>query len=205
MPDTVVLANGSFPTHPIPLSQIQHASQIICCDGAAEALVAFGRTPDWIVGDLDSIPVTLKEKFAPILVHDPDQETNDLTKAVHFCVQRGITAISILGATGKRDDHMIGNLALLPQYTKRLRAHIITDHGTFRIVRDEATLAATPGQQISLFSLTPHVPITTAGLKFPIKNRCLDELWQGTLNEALDSQFSLFCPNGTLLVFQLFP
>ena len=51
----VILANGNFPTHPVPLQTLQGAKTIICCDGAAESLINSGRTPDIIIGDLDSL------------------------------------------------------------------------------------------------------------------------------------------------------
>ncbi|MDP6570470.1 MAG: thiamine diphosphokinase, partial [Candidatus Marinimicrobia bacterium] len=80
----VILANGSFPTHPIPLQSLQEAQTIICCDGAAESLVSFGKTPDYIIGDLDSISENLKEQFREIIISKPDQNENDLRKAITF-------------------------------------------------------------------------------------------------------------------------
>ena len=64
----VILANGSFPTHPIPLQTLQEANTIICCDGAAEPLVSSGNNPDYIIGDLDSISEYLKEQFREIII-----------------------------------------------------------------------------------------------------------------------------------------
>ena len=65
------------------------------CDGAAVKLTEFGREPDYIVGDLDSLPATLKEKYADRLYPSADQETNDQTKAVLFCKEQGATAITM--------------------------------------------------------------------------------------------------------------
>ncbi len=204
MADTVVLANGSFPVHTIPLQRLDHASRVICCDGAAESLLAYGREPDVIVGDLDSLPAALATRFAAKVLHKPDQETNDLTKAVKLCVGEQIEAITILGATGKREDHTVGNLGLLAEYTEWLDAEMVTDYGIFRVMRDTRTFASSRGQQISVVSLTPGVPVTAQGLKYPIEQRCLTALWQGTLNEAVDDVVTLSCHGGRLLVFQCF-
>ena len=38
----VVLANGEFPKHDIPLHELDIAGSIICCDGAVESLIDYG-------------------------------------------------------------------------------------------------------------------------------------------------------------------
>ncbi|MDM8004372.1 MAG: hypothetical protein QUS66_15985, partial [Bacteroidota bacterium] len=53
---TVILANGTFPSHPVPLARLHETDMIICCDGAAGKLVAHGLEPGIIIGDLDSVP-----------------------------------------------------------------------------------------------------------------------------------------------------
>ena len=82
---TVILANGRFPTHPVPLSILKNATRLICCDGAANNMEAMGLTPTAIVGDLDSLSEDLKGKYSDRLFQDTDTETNDLTKAVKWC------------------------------------------------------------------------------------------------------------------------
>ncbi len=54
---TVILANGTYPTHAVPVRYLEEADLIVCCDGAAEKLVAHGMEPGIIIGDLDfSLP-----------------------------------------------------------------------------------------------------------------------------------------------------
>lgn len=90
MNNPVILADGTFPTHPTPLAILHAASPLVCCDGAADALAAAGLTPDVVIGDLDSISQAQRERFQAILVEDRDQETNDLTKAVTWCRQHAL-------------------------------------------------------------------------------------------------------------------
>ncbi|GHT01865.1 thiamine pyrophosphokinase [Bacteroidia bacterium] len=182
---TVVLANGAFPEHPVPLALLHDADRVICCDGATEHLLKFGRIPDFIVGDLDSISDDLKARFATILVPVSEQETNDLTKAVHFCLAHGWSEITILGATGKREDHTLGNLSLLADYAQKSSVQLLTDYGVFAPqLQRKATYESHVGQQISLFSLNPSTFFTTTNLAYPLENRALTSWWQGTLNEA---------------------
>ncbi len=128
---TIILANGAFPTHAIPLSFLHHAERIICCDGSSKSLLNIGLKPDYIVGDLDSISDEIRTTFSSILYYNPDQEINDLTKAVKFCIQHEWKEITILGATGKREDHTLGNLSLLTDYKESINVQLLTDYGVF--------------------------------------------------------------------------
>jgi thiamine pyrophosphokinase len=199
---TVILADGRFPEHATPLSFLRNARRIVCCDGAAEKLVAFGREPDAIVGDFDSISEGLKQRFPAILFPDPEQETNDLTKAVGFCTQRGWKEIAILGATGNREDHTLGNLSLLNDYEKTARVQMLTDCGVFVPQCRSAVYESYPGQQVSIFSLTPTTRFRTQNLVYPLRNRPLTSWWQGTLNESEAEWFEIAIDRGEILVFR---
>ena len=127
--NTVILADGNFPVHKIPLGYLKSAEHIICCDGSAESLVNAGMEPEAIAGDLDSLSTDLKRRFSDRLFQDNDQDTNDLTKAVKWCLGKGYNEIVILGATGKREDHTIGNISLLAEYSKEIKVMMVTDTG----------------------------------------------------------------------------
>ena len=200
--ETVILADGGFPEHEIPLSLLTHARRIICCDGAAGKLLMFGRAPDFIVGDLDSLSEGLKQRFASILFHNPEQESNDLTKSVQFCIEQGWDKISILGATGKREDHTLGNLSLLADYGRMAQVQLLTDYGVFNPQYHSAVYESYRGQQVSIFSLSPPTLLTTQNLVYPIENRNLTAWWQGTLNEAAGETFGIAIDRGELLVFR---
>jgi len=201
---TVVLADGEFPKNEIPLAVLRNAERVICCDGAVENLLAFGREPDFIVGDLDSISESLKTRYSSILYHFAEQETNDLTKSVNFCFSRGWKEITILGATGKREDHTLGNLSLITNYAENGKIQLLTDYGVFTPQLSSATYESVAGQQVSIFSLLPETRFTTRGLVYPICNRGLTSWWQGTLNEATGNEFTIEINSGKVLVFRLF-
>ena len=201
---TVILANGTFPVHPVPLARLREVDLIVCCDGAAEKLVAHGFEPGIIIGDLDSVSPELKERYRRILVQDSDQETNDLTKAVNWCIATGIKEVAILGATGIREDHTLGNISLLADYSRRIDALMLTDTGSFRVYDRSVTIASHLGQQVSIFSLDPALKVTSTGLKYPLKNLTLHNWWRGTLNEAAAERFSLDFKGGQVLVYQLY-
>lgn len=203
MTNTVILANGLFPTHPVPLSVLEHADTVVCCDGSANALCASGMTPSVVVGDMDSLAPDLRRTLGDRVVEDRDQETNDLTKAVKWCCQHNVERVTIVGATGGREDHTLGNLGLLVRYNRWLHAEMITDTGCFRVFRQSSHIETYPGQQLSVFSLTPGGKITSSGLKYPLKAHMLHEWWQGTLNEAIADGVSLTTTCGEWLVYTL--
>ncbi|QKG80532.1 thiamine diphosphokinase [Tenuifilum thalassicum] len=198
----VILANGEFPSHPTPLNELLDAPLLVCCDGAIENLEKLAITPNALVGDLDSIKEHLKKKYQSILHHDPDQNTNDLTKAVKWCIGNRINDIVIVGATGKREDHTLGNIGLLSNYA-RMGANVkmLTDTGVFYPLLSSSTIGSYVGQQVSIFSPNNQTVITTKNLKYPIENKTLPEFWMGTLNESLGDKFEISFSPGPLIIY----
>ncbi len=201
----VILANGKFPEHPKPLSTLLHAPMIVCCDGAIEHLESLCITPNALVGDLDSVNDHLKNKYQSILHHDPDQNSNDLTKAVKWCIDQRIKNITILGATGKREDHTIGNIGLLINYARLgVEVEIVSDTGVLKPLMKSAKLESYKGQQVSIFSSNNETIVYTKNLKYPIVNQKIPEWWMGTLNESLGDWFELVFAPGPVIVYQKF-
>jgi thiamine pyrophosphokinase len=200
----VILADGSFPTHKIPLSYLRNAKHIICCDGSAESLIMADLEPEAIVGDLDSVSPEIAERFAGRLYKDSEQDTNDLTKAVNWCKKQGYEELIILGATGKREDHTIGNISLLAEYVKEIKAIMVTDTGVFAAYLQKCSVRTFPGQQVSIFSLNPETEITSSGLRYPLNKMRLHNWWVATLNEATGGTIELRFRGGPLIVYQKF-
>ena len=187
--DAVIVAGGDFPTAPLPLEVLQSAPFVVCCDGAADRYIATGGVPDAIVGDGDSISAENREKYAHLLHVFSEQETNDQTKAVRFLMERGKRRIAIVGATGKREDHTIGNISLLIEYA-RAGGDVcsFTDHGMFIPCNGTTTHKCRKGQQVSIFSITAK-DLSAEGLLYPIYD--FNNWWQGTLNECTGDEFTI--------------
>ncbi|MDR1356445.1 MAG: thiamine diphosphokinase [Tannerellaceae bacterium] len=204
--ECVVVANGSFPVLPAALELLDKASVIIACDGAVESLCSRGFVPTAIVGDLDSIPDDLRLRYADRLHGEAEQDTNDLTKAIRFACASHLSDVLILGATGLREDHTIGNISLLLDYAKELdRVEMLCDYGLFTPLLRSGSLACRRGQQVSIFAPHPGVEIVnTEGLRWPIRRRTLTSWWQGSLNEALGDEFTIVLSGGGVIVYRLF-
>lgn len=187
--DAVIVAGGEFPTASQPLEVLQSTPFVVCCDGAADSYIATGRVPDAIVGDGDSISAANREKFAHLLHIVTEQETNDQTKAVRFLQEKGKNSIAIIGATGKREDHTIGNISLLIEYARAgCNVRSFTDHGVFIPCNGTTTHKCRKGQQMSIFSITAK-ELSAEGLLYPIYD--FNNWWQGTLNECTGDEFTI--------------
>lgn len=219
MKRTIILANGQFPRREEALQAMLEAETLICCDGAYNKLVDSGlftraaQLPQvFVIGDGDSFSRVEASFPATFVPGYTDQETNDLTKAVKYAVSQGVERLVILGASGLREDHTLGNISLLAQYCAMtslsgapLVVRLYTDYGFFTPLTSTATLPSFARQQVSLFSLDEGLTVSVEGLKYPIVNRQLHYWWEGTLNEALGEIFTVsLVGKGTLLVYQTF-
>jgi thiamine pyrophosphokinase len=200
----VILANGCFPRHSIPVKALMEAKTIICCDGAVSKLSDHNLIPHYIVGDMDSITPKFKQKYADIIFRDDDQETNDLTKAINFCLNYGVKKVIIIGATGKYEDHSIANISLLTDYAENIEVEMITDHGRFTPVMNSSSFESYPGQKISIFCIFPETSIQSEGLKYPLHQVIFNSWWKGSLNEATGDNFRLDISKGKVILFRSF-
>ena len=143
--------------------------------------------------------------FRSRITHISEQDDNDLTKAFHLSLPLSPSRITIVGATGRREDHTLGNVSLLLEYVREASCPVtmLTDYGRFEAIFDTATLPSVPGQQISIFAFDNSLTIESAGLKYPTDQVRFDTLWKATLNEALSASFTLTLshPSGVLLFF----
>ena len=200
----VILANGNYPTHPIPVKKLHNAGCIVCCDGAAGQLTAKGLEPSIIIGDLDSIDQSLKSKYNDKTIHLPGQDENDLRKAIRWAEDGGIKEVAILGATGKRNDHSLSNIFILLQFPTSLKCTLITDYGYFKTAEGTDEFQSFKGQQVSLFSTDPEIEITSRNLKYNLISTKLTYLYSGSLNESVSENFTLCISHGKILVYQAF-
>ena len=200
--EAVVLANGEYPTAPLPLQILADAPYVVCCDGGADEYIRNGHTPNLIIGDGDSISEENHKKYGHLLHRIAEQETNDQTKAVNYLLSQGKRRIAIVGATGKREDHTLGNISLLMDYMRAgADVRTYTDHGIFIPCRNTCTFTCQPGQQVSSSTSMP-VKLHGLGLVYPLSD--FTNWWQGTLNECIGTEFTIEA-EGEYLVFLNFP
>ena len=207
----VILAAGDFPTHPVPLQALREADFVVCCD-SAYGTVKDGRLGiggHVVVGDGDSLSEADKAALDSRWIEVGEQDYNDLHKAMEYATSKFSilnSQFSIVGATGRREDHTIGNISYLITFADEhpgADIEMLTDYGRFVATTGRRTFASFPRQQVSIFTMTPDIPINAIGLKWPLDGFHARLWWQATLNEALGDNFTLDS-EGRIIVFQTY-
>ncbi len=198
MHNAVIICDGKFPVKEYPRYIIRTADFIICCDGAlrkflraSKAVFGEERLPDLVIGDMDTLPASLQKKYSDIIVKVDEQEHNDQTKAVRWVMENlhDVTCIHILGATGGRADHTIGNVSLLMEYTRMfdmngMTIETVSDENTIFAVNDTCEFDCGIGRGVSIFSPDNSLRIKSEGLEYPTDDVIFDNWWKATLNKA---------------------
>lgn len=192
---SVILAAGAFPKKGGEARRILDAAErVICCDSAADAFRRnCAREPFAVVGDCDSV----KGRYRTV-VRVEEQDTNDLAKAVRFCREKGIGNLVILGATGKRDDHSLGNIFRALDFG----IDVVTDYGRFTALEGTGSYLVKPGSGVSVFATDPDTEMTSKGLKWPLDGVKFENLYCATLNRAVGGEVIL---SSTKRVYLYFP
>lgn len=177
----VILAAGDFPKQGSEGERLLKAADVvIACDSAAQIYrKKLGKWPTVTIGDLDS----LKDERPENLIQVDEQETNDLQKAIRHLTtfyKMWTNDAVIVGATGKREDHTIGNVY------RALEAEIkvVTNDGVFYPIRGELKLKTSPDQAVSLFAIDPDTEMESEGLVWPLKGVKFSAPYVATLNRA---------------------
>lgn len=125
----LILTGGTLKPEFLTAFLQEHSfEKIICVDGALELAEKLGVFFDYLVGDFDTVDKQVLEKFLekreteklPVKVRrfQPEKDNTDTDIAMDLALSEGATEIVILGATGTRIDHLLGNIQLL------LKAHL---------------------------------------------------------------------------------
>lgn len=201
----VIICDGQFPKTEYPRYLIRTADFIICCDGALkkfmkQSVSIFGeeKLPDLVIGDMDTLPATLQKKYSDIIIKESEQEHNDQTKAVRWALNNvsDISNLYILGSTGGRADHTIGNLSLLMEYTRMFdlgetTIEAVTDEGTIFAIIGTIEFDCGIGRSVSIFSPDSTLRIKSIGLEYPTDEVVFDNWWKATLNRASQDTIKL--------------
>ena len=92
--------------------------RILAADSGMNALYAAAVTPDIIIGDFDSADKKIlaffqQNKEIDFCTLNPEKDDTDTEFAIRESIRRGADSITIIGGTGTRLDHVLGNISLL--------------------------------------------------------------------------------------------
>ena len=186
--------------------------KVIAVDGGLEAAKELGIIPDVIVGDFDTVrPEILSyyRKMEHIIweVQQPEKDYTDTELAIKRALAMNCSHITLLGATGGRLDHMIGNIHLLfPCLQKGTYAEIVDTQNRLYLIDGEHIFRkdAVWGKYISFLPLTQEVKgITLKGFKYPLTDR---DIFIGTSlcisNELVEEEGRIMLSDGVLITVE---
>ena len=194
----ILFLNGEEPTAVPNLSEYQ---KIYCTDGSYNYLKTLGIVPDVIAGDFDSISTTSFPKNVEV-IHTPDQNFTDFEKVLQIIVDQNFTSVDVFGASGKQQDHFLGNLNAAYKFKDRLLIQFIDNYSTYNFIPKHFTLENVAEKIISLVPFPETKGITTTGLLYPLNNEDLNLLERiGTRNKAITNKVKITYSSGELVLF----
>lgn len=170
-----------------------------------------GITPDIADGDFDSLSVEGKKylenlKDTEIIRLQPEKDDTDTQSTLNLAIAKGSENILILGATGGRIDHLIGNLGLLTLGKLKGVSVAIADAQNYICLVKSGTILSKAGQfgkYVSFFSAVEAVEgLTLKGFKYPLNNFCLTTADSGLTvsNEIRDDTAQITYDRGSLMM-----
>ena len=202
--NVLIAANGTWPNQAIWKPLVDYSDIVIACDGAIVQLLQNDIIPDFIVGDLDSIPqemsISQLEQLGIAIIPILDQESNDLAKAIDYCNNLGATKIDVIGIEGGRLDHQIGAYFSLCEQESNAILHL--DNWTARLVPSEGLVlnSIEKGKNISLFAIGTVKGVTLSGVKWTLNNEELLPGTNGLHNESIGGEIKISHLEGHLLI-----
>lgn len=187
MKQAVIVANGSF----LPKELIQRIVAdkfVLALDGAFNKLHELVIMPDALLGDLDSVDMSLVEQAGVEVISVPDQNKTDLQKGIAYCDDLAVSQIEIICATGaKRMDHALGNFRTLRSCYDPERVMLLhTAHQTIRFIKnDTCTIEGKAGDKCGIMAF-PEAHFTSSGLRWNGNHHFLEFAYSdSTCNELV--------------------
>ena len=197
---SVLIANGKKPKNKKIIEILKNAKNVICVDNGYELASELNITPSVVIGDLDSVDINKISKDI-LIIKDEDQNTNDLEKALNYCLSKNIRDIILVGATGERDDQNLVTILVSLEYIEQLNIEILSDLYSIEFVNGERDFEVTPMREVSLISMDKENIITTQGLKYNLDKSKLSSATHGISNYSIGENFSISC-SSPLIVFK---
>ena len=185
---------------------------ILAADAGMEALYRDHILPDIIVGDFDSVnPDTLEyfhdKEQLEVCMLNPEKDDTDTEYAIREAIRRGAMEIVVIGATGTRIDHVLGNISLLGiGLEEQIKISLVDEHNRIRMINQPLTIrkAEQYGKYVSLIPFSEKVSgVTLRGLKYPLTDYTMGGFNSlGISNEIVSDEASISLSSGQLIVIE---
>lgn len=185
---------------------------VIAVDKGMDFFYRNQRMPDIIIGDFDSVDSESLQYFRKLpdvgmIELNPVKDDTDTEAAIRYALAHGAEQITLLGATGSRLDHVLGNVELLGIGLRAGVPIVMTDtHNRIRMTDRGITLKKETqhGTYVSLIPYTEKVEhLTLRGFKYPLTDAVLTGCCSlGVSNEITEEEAQISLDGGILLVIE---
>lgn len=214
MYNKIVIVSGGYidDVFAVPWIKVYTPEYTIVADSGMEFCRRCGIMPDMIIGDFDSVKVDTLSFFKSqtgIVFQElnPIKDDTDTEFAIRQAIALGAKEICVLGATGTRLDHVLGNISLLGiGLPEQVQIQLVDSHNRIRMLDKSIKIAKT--EQFGLYvSLLPYqgevTQLTLKGFKYPLENFALKPYNSlGISNEIVEEEAEIIFEEGVLLVIE---
>lgn len=185
---------------------------LIAADSGMNFLYRNRLMPDVIAGDFDSVSSEVYMHFSQmpeveLIRLNPIKDDTDTEFVIREAIRRGAKSITVLGGTGTRLDHVMGNIHLLGiGLSCGVEIELVDAHNRIRMINGEIALKKNEqfGQFVSLLPFAGNAKgVTLKGFKYPLKDYTIESFCSlGISNEIVDEKATVQVKEGILLVIE---
>jgi thiamine pyrophosphokinase len=204
---SAVAAADDVPTRVRAALDDLHADVVVAADSGVHLAQALGRSPNVVVGDMDSVdPERLEQAVhagAELRRHPVDKESTDLELALEVVLADGVDAVTVVGSDAGRFDHLLGGvLTLASARFARMRIDAWLGGVHLWVVHDARQIVGRPGGIVSILPVGgPAQGVRTSGLRWPLYGELLEPgTSRGVSNEFLDEVAHVSVDDGRVVV-----
>jgi len=203
----IIISGGSPPPKALLINEITDDTFLIAADSGANCLYLYNINPNLLVGDFDSIDEKVMEYFTKynceIDVYPKEKDFTDTEIALRKALCMSPSEIILLGCTGSRVDHLLGNIGLLKICLEEgVNACIKDGNNAIRLINSSTSLKGNFGDIFSVQSYGDEiVGLTIEGAKYSLNNYNL-KIGQGIAisNEFKENKVQIKFKYGTLMI-----
>ena len=175
---------------------------VIAADRGFDSLMAFGVTPDLVVGDFDSLGYSPNH---PNVIQLPEEKDDtDMVYALRKGLELGYRRFVLLGGVGGRLEHTLANLQLLDWLTTQGAQGFLAGEKTIAtaVRNNTITFPMTMSGYISVFCNSGTADkVSLSGLKFPLDEEKLDATFPlGVSNQFIGQTAKIQVGDGSLIL-----
>lgn len=212
--NTLIISGGNIDVD-LALGVLKQSfTHIIGVDGGLKFCYEQKIVPTRIVGDFDTLAPEIlawykSHTHIEIREFNPIKDATDTQIAVELALELGSDDITILGATGTRLDHVLGNIhTMYLAFEKGVLCRMLDSHNRIQLIRGEYRLSKEVqyGNYFSLIPLTTEVRgVTLKGTKYPLDRHDFTVLGSGSLgvsNEITQEAAEIRIEEGIMILIE---